>query len=471
MTRTSGDWRLVILLVGLTQLVITTDFSILTVALPSIGRSLRLAPSLLSLVISAGALTGAGFLILAGRAADIFGQRRCMLTGLTVFAAGSLMAALAPGFAVLIAARALQGLGGAILAPANFSLINTLVPEGAPRHRALGVFGIMQGLSLIVGLLLGGALTTRFGWRADFLLNPPIVAAAIALTLRAVPPVARKIGAEASIDTLGAVLISAGTACLLVAISLAGRLGAGSAVAWALLATSLAAFAAFWVVEGRVARPLAPPSLFRRRNFAAATAVGGLHLAGVGGLFVLISLYMQTGLHLSAFASGLGMMPYAASVILAGQIAPAAMARFPRRTVVWFGFAIYLAGLVLLAANSGRGSYMTAVAPWSVICAFGSLLSFVALMGEATADVPADQQGVASAILFTVQQIGVPLGAAVALSVLASGGRGEGGISLRLFGIAYAATAGLVGVGFLVALAGLRPAMAPLAAPAPHPRT
>jgi MFS family permease len=181
------DYRLVVFLVGLTQLIITTDFSIVAVALPSIGARLHVPPTSLSWVISAAALSGGGFLIVAGRAADIFGQRACMLVGLSLFATGSLGSALAPDFGVLIAARIVQGLGGAILTPANFSLINTLVPEGAPRHRAMGVFGVMQGLSLVIGLLIGGALTTRFGWRAVFLLNPPIALLAIAITLKAVP--------------------------------------------------------------------------------------------------------------------------------------------------------------------------------------------------------------------------------------------------------------------------------------------
>src|SRR5438874_5894843 len=147
MERKGPDYRLVIFLVGLTQLIVTTDFSIVAVALPSIGRQLQIPPALLSWVISAAALTGGGFLILAGRAADIFGQRLCLLIGLSLFAIGSLGSAVAPAFPMLIAARALQGLGAAILGPANFSLINTLVPEGAPRRQAMSVFLIMQGLS------------------------------------------------------------------------------------------------------------------------------------------------------------------------------------------------------------------------------------------------------------------------------------------------------------------------------------
>ena len=318
------DYRVVIWLVGLTQLVMTTDFSIVSVALPSIARDLHLTPTALAWIISAGAVPGAGLLILAGRAADIFGQRRCMLVGLTVFTVGSLGAAFAPSFAVIVVARGLQGLGGAILAPANFSLINTLVPEGPPRHRALGVFGVMQGLSLVIGLMLGGFLTTQFGWRSVFLINPVIVVLAIFLTLRAVPPAQTRV--DRNVDILGAILITVGAAATLTAVSLMGRSGV-TGLSAALLVIGLTAFVGFFFVEARAKSPLAPLSIFGRRNFVAANLVGACLLAGVGGLFVLTSLFMQTGLKFSARDSGLGMMPYAAAVMLAGQVAPWLLAR------------------------------------------------------------------------------------------------------------------------------------------------
>ncbi len=448
----TADYRIVIWLVGLTQLVMTTDFSIVTVALPSIARDLHLTPTALVWVLSAGALPAAGLLILAGRAADIFGQRRCMLVGLCLFAAGSVGAAAAPSFPVMVAARALQGLGGAILAPANFSLINTLVPAGPPRHKALGVFGVMQGLSLVIGLMLGGFLTTQFGWRAVFLINPPIVALAIFLTLRAVPVAQTQMDRE--VDVLGAVLITLGAAATLTAVSLFGRSGV-SALSATLLAGGLAAFVGFFFVEARAKSPLAPLSIFGRRNFIAANLVGGCLLAGVAGLFVLTSLFMQNGLKFSARDSGLGMMPYAAAVMLAGQVAPWLMAHVPHRRIVTLGMAIYGLGLAMLAVFSTQPTYLLALAPWSVMCAFGSTVAFMAMMSEATADVPADQQGVASAVTFTGQGLSGPLGLTLALALLS----GTGG-----FSAAYAAMAGLVAVGCLLSLFALR-AGPPLTAP------
>lgn len=448
MTRTT-DYRVVIWLVGLTQLVMTTDFSILTVALPSIGRGFHLSPASLAWVITAAALPTAGLLTLAGRAADLFGQRRCMLIGLTLFGGGSLVAAFAPSLPVLIGGRALQGLGGVILSPANFSLINTLVPEGAPRRQALGVFGVMQGLSLVIGLLLGGFLTTQFGWRSVFLINPPIAALAIFLTWWAVPMAKQKL--DRSVDFLGGALITVAAGATIAALSFVGRLGV-SVISVGLATLGIAAFVAFFVVESRVKSPLVPLSIFGRRNFIPANLVGGCLLAGVGGTFVLTSLFMQNGLRFSARDSGLGMMPYAAAVMLAGQVAPWLMGRFPNRRIITSGMALYGAGVALLAVFQGQGSYLLALAPWSVMCAFGSTVAFMALMAEATADVPAEQQGVASAVIFTGQGICLPLGLTLAMSQLG----GAGG-----FSSAYGALAIVLAFGCLLSLLTLRAAAKP----------
>jgi DHA2 family methylenomycin A resistance protein-like MFS transporter len=452
MERKGPDYRLVIFLVGLTQLIVTTDFSIVAVALPSIGRQLRVPPSLLSWVISAAALTGGGFLILAGRAADLFGQRVCLLIGLSLFAIGSLGSALAPVFSMLIAARALQGLGAAILGPANFSLINTLVPEGAPRRQAMSIFLVMQGLSLIIGLLIGGFLTTHFGWRAVFALNPPIAVAAILIALKAVPRPPPSSARDRGIDWLGAALIMSGTGLVLLAVSAMGREGWTAPRPLALLAVGLIAFALFFLAESRVRAPLAPLSMFNRRNFTTANIILLLHLSGAGGFIVLLNVYMQAGLKMSAMQSGLGMMPYALSVMLAGQMVAAVMARFSHRAIALATFTVYAVGLALLALLSQEPNYWLAIALGSVIIGLGATTAFMAVMAEATSDIPADQQGAASAVLFTAQQIGVPLGASVALSVLGL----AGSAGLAGFRDAYSALAAVVIIALLLAVLTLR---------------
>lgn len=443
-----GDYRLVIVLVGLTQLVMTTDFSILSVALPSIKATFHLKAADLSLLISAGAVPLVGFMILAGRAADLFGQRRCMLVGLTLFGLGSFCSAIAPSYYLLIAARVAQGLGVAIAMPANFSLINVLVPEGPQRHRALGVFGIMQGLSLIIGLLLGGAMTTYLGWRSVFLINPPIILAAIYLTLRCVPKTLVGGGADRSVDIFGAALITSGTAALLMSVSMLGRSGL-SPMALGLLAGSFAIFGLFGFVESKVRAPLVPLSIFTRRNFTVANVIGGCQIAGVGALFVAVNLFMQSKLGFSAFYSGLGMMPFAGAVMLAGQLAPRIMARLPHRRSMVVGLACFLAGMTLIGLFIGSGGYWTDLGPWLALLAFGSTLAYMAMMAEATADVPEDQQGVGSAVLFTIQQIGTPLGSTLALSILSAGAGGN-------YSTAFLAAAAVIAVGLFLALVALR---------------
>ena len=429
-------------------------------ALPSIGQQLQIPPASLSWVISAGALAGGGILILAGRAADIFGQRRCLLVGLTLFGAGSLGAALAPDLPVLIAARALQGLGGAILGPANFSLINTLVPDGAPRRQALSVFGIMQGLSLVIGLMIGGILTTQFGWRAVFLLNPPLAVVAILLTLAVVPKLSEVRRQSGPIDWLGAVLITISMALVLMAVSTMGRVGWTSPGPLAMLAAGVMGFALFFVVEGRARAPLAPLSLFGRRNFAAANVIFLLILAAVGGVFVLLNLYMQTGLGMTATQSGLGMMPYAAAVMASGQALVPLMARLPHRVIVFGGFGLFVLGLVMLALFSVQPNYWLAIALGSVVIGFGTTGAFMVLMADATSDIPPLQQGAATAVLMTSQAIGVPFGSAVALSVIGLAGPAAGLVAFRS---AYLVLAAMVLVAVVISLLTLRSADAPRA--------
>jgi Na+/melibiose symporter-like transporter len=288
-----------------------------------------------------------------------------------------------------------------------------------------------------------------------FLLNPPIAALAIAITLRCVP---RKEGgsAERGVDWLGALLIVTGMALVLSAVSMMGREGWTAPRPLALLAVGLIAFSLFFLAESRARAPLAPLSMFGRRNFAPANLILLLHLAGVGGVLVLLNVYMQTGLKMSAAQSGLGMMPYAAAVMGAGQAIVPIMGRFSHRTIVFGAFGFYAAGLGLLAVFSLEPNYWLAIALGSVVIGFGGTSAFMALMAEATADIPAPQQGAASAFLFTSQQIGVPLGASVALSILGL----AAGHGLEAFKDAYLALATMVAAALAMAVLTLRPAPA-----------
>jgi predicted MFS family arabinose efflux permease len=223
-----------------------------------------------------------------------------------------------------------------------------------------------------------------------------------------------------------------------------------------LLAAGLGVFVLFFLAEGRARAPLAPLSMFGRRNFTPANIILLLHLAGVGGVFVLLNVYMQSGLKMSALRSGLGMMPYAAAVMLSGQLVAPLMERLSNRLIVLASFGLFALGLALLALLSAQPNYWLAIAVGSVVTALGATTAFMALMAEGAADIPHSQQGAASAVLFTAQQIGVPLGATVALSVLGLAAAG----GLTAFRDAYFVLAAMVAFALLLAVTTLRPSPA-----------
>ena len=441
---------LITLLMGLAQLVITSDFSIISVALPTIGRDLQIAPALLPWIISANAITFAGFLIVGGRLTDIFGHRLCLLFGFVLFGVGSLLSALGQDIWTLIASRSLQGLGAAVISPASFSLIAAFLPEGKARHRALGVFGVMQGLSVIVGLVVGGFLTTRLGWRSVFFVNMPIVLVGLALAWRVLPKVVVDAVARRTIDFGGAVVIVVATGLLLSAASLLSEHGVGSPLGLGLLLASVAAFGLFVLIEARHPQPLLPLPMFSRRDLTVASLACMALIGAVGGLFVLSSVYMQSGLKLSAALSGLGMVPVAVATMAAGQVAPLLMKWWSLRTVALGGLALQIVGLALLALTAPHGSYFTSVAPFGFLATFGSTSAFIALMGLAVNDAPPNQQGAASALLFTAQQIGLPIGVTISLAVFTAAGTAA--VGLDAYRAGFLAPAVIAAAGFCLVL-------------------
>lgn len=434
-------------LMGLSQLILTTDFSIVSVALPSIGHDLKVPPPLLAWVISAAALTFAGFLVLGGRLTDLMGHRRCLFAGLLLFALGSLASAFAPSIFFLLPARALQGLGAAFLSPSSFSLINTHIPDGHSRHRALGVFGVMQGLSVVIGLVIGGFLTTTLGWRAVFLLNLPFVGLALGMTWSVVPRTPSQ-AAHALQNLPSAALVTLATAVLLWAVSQIGqaeiRVGATAFV------LALIGYGSFYALEARIATPLIPRSIFTPMLIMGCVAGLGL-LAGVGGIFLLANLYMQTVLKFSAAASGLGMLPYATAVIVSGQAVPLLLARLSLKTTVIAGFVVNIAGLIIFAFSARLQSYAPALLLGLIIAPIGSLTGYMALIGLATEGISPSQQGLASAVLFTCQQIGVALGGTVCLSVAAASSSTVG-LDVGSFQTGYLAAAALAALGLFAVI-------------------
>lgn len=435
--------RRVTLLMALIKLILTADFAIVSIAMPSIGRDLGVSPAALAWVVTANTLALAGTLIVGGKLVDRYGHRSALAIGLVAFVTGSVGAGLAPSFGFVLAARVLQGLAVALLSPGAFSLITAFLPDGPVRHRALGVFGVTQGVSLIVGLLLGGWIVGAFGWRGAFLVNVPLLGAALVMALAWLPRVATVRGE--AIDGAGALAATATLVLLVGGIALLGRLGI-SPTTLGMLAGAGVAAALFVAVERRVVSPLVPPTLIRRPMLLTASIVLLLFMGGVGGLLVLSQLYMQRVLGFTPAASGLGAMPYALAVIAAGQLAPTLLARVPTRGAVLAAGAFNLAGLLWLAASMGR-PYAESIAPGMVICALGSVTTFIVLMQAATRALPLREQGVGSALLFTAQQVGTGLGATVTLVLL---GAGAGDLSAADFRAPFLALAAGIAVAVAV---------------------
>ena len=449
-------WALALLC--LAQLMLVLDFSIVNVALPSIKASLGFGESGLQWVISAYALTFGGFLMLGGRAADLFGRRRVFMGGLALFSAASLLGGFARAPWMLVAARALQGVGGAIVSPASLSLLTTTFPEGPARNRAMGWFGTMSTVGFAVGMMLGGLLTGSVGWEWVMFINVPLGLLVIALAPALLPP-GGAMGSGRGFDFLGAALITGASASLVYALSDAESAGWGSAQTLGLLAASFALAVGFLAVEARVANPLIPPRVFGRRDLMGANLVGFLLAAAIPAMILLLTFHMQRHLHYSPWTTGLAFMPHAVVAFFAARVVPRVVDRFGPRAVMAGGAAIFGGSVLLLATLTPGGSYWAELLPGLAITPVGILFGFIASMIAATSGMPDDEQGLASGLLSTFQQIGQALGLAVILNVVSLAERrglqaGLGGPAATVVGYrwGFAVEAGFAALALLVAL-------------------
>jgi EmrB/QacA subfamily drug resistance transporter len=400
------------------QLMLVLDFSIVNVAMPSIKAALGFSESGLQWVISAYALTFGGFLMLGGRGADLFGRRRVFMGGLALFSAASLLGGFARAPWMLVAARALQGAGGAIVSPAALSLLTTTFAEGPARNRAMGWFGTMSTVGFAVGMMLGGLLTGSMGWEWVMFINVPIGLAVIALAPLALPS-----GGEAApkggFDLLGAALITGAAASLVYALSDAETAGWGSWQTLGLLAGTLAQVVAFVAVESRVENPLIPLRVFLKRDLMGANLVGFLLAAAIPAMILLLTFHMQRHLRYSPWTTGLAFMPHAVVAFFAARVVPRVVDRFGPRAIMAWGAGLFGGSVLLLASMTPAGSYWVELLPGLAITPVGILFGFIASMIAATSGMPDDEQGLASGLLSTFQQIGQALGLAVILNVVA----------------------------------------------------
>jgi len=409
-----------LVLVCLAQLMVILDVSIVNVALPSIRGGLRFSTTGLQWVVNAYTLTFAGFLLLGGRAADLLGRRRVFLAGTALFALASLACALADSRTLLIGARAVQGIGGAVISPASLAIIATSFEEGRARSRALGVWGAMGGVGGSLGVLLGGVLTQAFGWPAIFLVNLPIGVVVIVFARRLVPA-GRAATANRHFDAAGALLVTGALTALVYGIVRTDTLGWGAAGVLVPLALGAALLAAFAFVEGRVARaPLMPLRVFGMARLRAANLIVFLLYAAVFAIWFFLSLYLQQVLHYDPLQTGLRFLPMTLAIVATSSLAPRLVGAFGERRVLTAGMLCAAAGLLLLTGVRAGGSYSADVLPGGLLAAMGLGLSLVPATIAAVAGVPAKESGLASGMLNTSRLIGGALGLAVLSTIAAS---------------------------------------------------
>jgi EmrB/QacA subfamily drug resistance transporter len=392
------------------------DVSIVNVALPSIGRSLHFSQESLQWVVTAYAITFGGFLLLGGRAADLFGRRRLFLVGVVVFTAASFACGLASSEGMLIAARAVQGLGAAIISPAALSIITTTFEEGAERNKALGVWGAMGGSGAAVGVLAGGVLTKYLGWEWIFYVNVPVGVIAFALTPRLVRE--SRVERESTPDIAGAVTVTGGIAMLVYAVSNAPNHGWGTSWTLSRLAIAIVLLVAFVVIETRVKDPLMPFSIFRHRTVTGAN-VSALLLGGVTfSNFFILTLYVQNVLQYSALKTGITFVATAGSAVLFAGLAQALVTKVGAKPVMIVGFVALTAGMIWYTQIPVHASFASDLLPGYLFVGFGLPFTFIPVSIAALAGIEPNEAGLASGLLNTTQQVGGAVGVAVASSVL-----------------------------------------------------
>jgi EmrB/QacA subfamily drug resistance transporter len=406
-------WALALL--SVVQFMLVLDIAIVNVALPSIQVDLGFSQENLQWVISAYALVFGGFLLLGGRAADLLGRRRLFIVGLVVFTSASLLAALSWSETSLIGARAVQGLGAAIIAPAALSILMTTFSEGKERNVALGVWGAVGGFGAAAGVLLGGIFTDLLSWEWIFFLNIPVGIAALALA-----PVLLGESRDAtakSFDALGAVLVTGGLSTAVYGITQANDWGWSSGRTIGVFVAAVALLAGFVVRELRTSDPLMSFSIFRIKTVAGANIAGFILGTTLFSMFLMLSLYMQQVLDYSPLESGFAYIAVAGSSIVWAMVAQQLVTKVGVKPVLVTGMSLLTIGLLYFTQVSVEGSYLGDLLPGFLVIAMGMAFSFVSISIAALAGVPAEEAGIASGLINTSQQIGGALGIAVLSSV------------------------------------------------------
>jgi EmrB/QacA subfamily drug resistance transporter len=414
------DANAVLALIAVAQFMVILDATIVNVALPTIKVDVGFSEQSLSWVLNAYTLMFGGFLLLGGRLADRLGRRRLFVAGIAVFSGASLICGISQSEGMLLVARGLQGLGGAMVSPAALSIILTTFAEGPERNRALAVWGAIAGAGGAIGLLLGGVIVELLSWRWVFFVNVPIGAVVLALTPRIVPESRSESASKGGYDIEGAVAITLGTIALVFTLIKAESWGWTSGQTLAGFAIAAALIVAFVQIERRHRDPLVPLRIFSNRSLAASDATMLLVAAALFGMFFFCTLYLQQVLGYSALKTGIAYLPLSLTLIGASALASRLVDRFTPKPVLVTGLLVSTAGFVVLTRVTGHGDYASHVLPAMIVIGAGLGLSFVPITIAATNGVASGDSGLASGLLNTTQQVGGSLGLAILSSVSTS---------------------------------------------------
>ncbi|MBC7811112.1 MAG: MFS transporter [Burkholderiales bacterium] len=406
----TARWALAVLCIA--QFMVVLDTSIVNVALPSIQTSLGFTPQDLQWIVTGYSLTFGGLLLLAGRISDLFGRRRFLQLGLILFTVASLIGGLTDQQSLLLAARALQGVGAAFVSPAALSLLTTTFAEGAPRNRALGVWAAAAAAGAAAGVLLGGFLTDQFGWRAVFFVNVPIgiiTALATPLVLRE----SRKSKDGTTLDIAGALAITFTLMLLVYSLTQVETAGANGGRLLLLIGLTVVGFASFIMIENKTRDPLIPLHIFRLRSLTGANIVSFIVAAEISAMAYLTSLYMQRSLNFTALQTGAAFLPSTLTIMVMSGVGARLMGRVGAKRLMVIGLLFIAFGMLLLSLLPVQGDYIRDLVPGFTLVSLGMGLTFVSSTIVATAGVDDAQQGLASGLLNTSQQIGGAVGLAL----------------------------------------------------------
>ena len=444
-------------LLCMVQFMVVLDIAVVNVALPSIQTDLHFSQENLQWVISAYALLFGGFLLLGGRAADLLGRRRVFMVGIVVFGVASLLSGFAWSEGSLIGARALQGLGAAVISPAALSILTTTFKEGPERNTALGAWGAVGAFGAVAGVLLGGILTDLLSWQWIFYVNAPV--AVIGFLLAPVLLAESRDATARSFDLPGTALVTGGLVTLVYAITQANKYGWGSAETIGLFAASLALLTGFVAWEARSRDPLMPLSIFRLRTLVGANIAGLILGTVLFAMFLMLTLYMQQVLGYSPLKTGFAYLAVAGTAIVWSAVAAQLVTRVGVKPVLVTGMTFLTAGIAFFTQVSPDGSYVSDLLPGFLVIAVGMGFSFVPISIAALAGVKPSEAGLASGLINTSQQVGGALGIA-ALSAIATStttdkfaaGAAKATALTDGFQAAFTAGAAVGVVGILVAL-------------------